>query len=75
VGAGSDKRKALPKLRELCLAKVNVHDTALVELDEGPRVLTNLRNCAPSDAKVGMRVSVIFEELTPEVTLPPFEPE
>jgi uncharacterized OB-fold protein len=48
--------------------------SALVELEEGPRVLTNLRNCAEADVSVGMPVSVLFEELTDDVTLPQFEP-
>jgi uncharacterized OB-fold protein len=47
---------------------------ALIELDEGPRVLTNLRNCAEEDAYVGMPVRVAFEALTDEITLPQFEP-
>jgi uncharacterized protein len=47
---------------------------ALIELDEGPRVLTNLRNCAEDQVRVGMPVKVLFEELTPEITLPQFEP-
>ena len=28
---------------------------ALIDLDEGPRVLTNLRNCAEDEAYVGIR--------------------
>jgi uncharacterized OB-fold protein len=48
--------------------------SALIELDEGPRILTNLRNCVEEDARVGMSVSVLFEELTDEITLPQFEP-
>jgi uncharacterized OB-fold protein len=48
--------------------------SALVQLEEGPRVLTNLRNCVEQDVQVGMPVSLIFEELTPEITLPQFEP-
>jgi uncharacterized protein len=47
---------------------------ALIELDEGPRVLTNLRNCSEEQVQVGMPVKVLFEELTPEITLPQFEP-
>jgi len=47
---------------------------ALIELDEGPRVLTNLRNCAEEDARVGMPVRLIFEPLTDDITLPQFEP-
>jgi uncharacterized OB-fold protein len=48
--------------------------SALVELDEGPRVLTNLRNCTEGNVRVGMAVALVFEELTPEITLPQFEP-
>ena len=47
---------------------------ALVELDEGPRVLTNLRNCTEADVQIGMPVAVLFEELTDEVTLPQVAP-
>jgi uncharacterized protein len=47
---------------------------AMIELDEGPRVVTNLRNCSEDEVTVGMPVRVIFEERTPEVTLPQFEP-
>jgi len=47
---------------------------ALIELEEGPRVLTNLRNCSEDTVQIGMPVSLIFEELTPEITLPQFEP-
>jgi uncharacterized protein len=47
---------------------------ALIQLDEGPRVLTNLRNCAEEDVRIGMPVSLIFEELTSSITLPQFEP-
>ncbi len=49
---------------------------ALVELAEGPRLLSNLINVEP-DPKVlwcGMAVEVVFETLTDEVTLPLFQP-
>ena len=32
-----------------------------VELDEGPRMLTNLVDCDPDDVKVGDSVSVVFK--------------
>ena len=47
---------------------------ALIQLDEGPRVLTNLRNCTEADVHVGMPVSLLFEQLTDDITLPQFEP-
>ena len=49
--------------------------TALIELEEGPKVLTNLRNCSEADVRVNMPVRVLFERLTDEITLPQFEPE
>ena len=48
---------------------------ALIQLEEGPRVLTNLRNCAEEDVSIGMPVHVIFEAIAPEITLPQFEPD
>ncbi len=34
---------------------------AYVELDEGPRVMTNVVGCDPDDVRVGMPVEVVFE--------------
>lgn len=47
---------------------------AIVELDEGPRVDTNLVDCDHESIVVGMRVEVIFED-EGEVTLPRFRPQ
>ena len=47
---------------------------AIVELAEGPRLLTNLTG-GPTDAvRIGMPVEVVFDDVTPEVTLPKFRP-
>lgn len=35
---------------------------AYVELDEGPRVLTNIVDCDVDEVKVGMRVQVVFHD-------------
>jgi hypothetical protein len=43
-----------------------------VELEEGPRMLTNVVGCPPAELTVGMPVEVVFEDRTPEVTLPKF---
>lgn len=45
-----------------------------VELEEGARLLSNVVGCPASALQVGMPVEVVFEELTPEVTLPKFRP-
>jgi uncharacterized OB-fold protein len=46
---------------------------AIVELDEGPHMTTNL--IAPQDQlKIGMPVAVYFDDVTPEHTLVKFKP-
>jgi uncharacterized OB-fold protein len=49
---------------------------ALVELEEGPRLMTNLIDVPPDPAQiaVGMPVEVVYDDVTPEVTLPKFRP-
>jgi uncharacterized OB-fold protein len=47
---------------------------AYVELDEGLKMLTNLVDCRPEDVKIGMPVEVVYEDVTPEVTLAKFRP-
>lgn len=45
---------------------------ALVELDEGPRVMGNVLGVPPDQLKCDMRVEAIYEDVTPGVTLPQF---
>ena len=47
---------------------------AYVELDEGLKMLTNIVDCRPEEVKIGMPVEVVFEDVTPEVTLAKFRP-
>jgi hypothetical protein len=49
---------------------------AMVELAEGPRMLSNLVNVEPDPKKIrcDMPVEVVFTKLTDEVTLPLFQP-
>ena len=46
---------------------------ALIELDEGVRIMSNVIRCAPDHVRVGLAVKVVFEQRG-EVTLPMFEP-
>ena len=46
---------------------------AIVELDEGPRMTTNIV-AEPHNVKVGMPVVVHFDDVTPEHTLVKFKP-
>ncbi len=49
---------------------------AIVELDEGPRMMTNLVGIDPDPAKlsIGMPVEVVFQDVSAEVALPHFRP-
>ncbi|MGH7875093.1 MAG: Zn-ribbon domain-containing OB-fold protein [Candidatus Binatia bacterium] len=47
---------------------------AWVELDEGPRMITNIVGCAADQVTLGMKVSVTFEQASKDVWLPKFKP-
>ena len=49
---------------------------AVVELDEQPnlKIVTNLVECTEADVEIGMPVRVVFEEISPEISLPMFAP-
>jgi len=47
---------------------------AIVELEEGWHMLTNVIGCKPGDIRVGMPVCVAFRRMSEEITLPMFEP-
>ncbi|MBI3969170.1 MAG: Zn-ribbon domain-containing OB-fold protein [Chloroflexi bacterium] len=45
---------------------------AYVELDEGPRMLTNVVDCAPDQVQIDMPVEVVFERVSDEIGIPRF---
>ena len=45
---------------------------AIITLDEGYQMLTNVVGVAPDDLEIGMRVQVQFHAVAPDVTLPYF---
>lgn len=47
---------------------------AVVELEEGPRLMTNIVGCDPAALSIGMALKVSFTELSPEVSAPVFAP-
>ncbi|MFM2129758.1 MAG: hypothetical protein RL477_1304 [Pseudomonadota bacterium] len=47
---------------------------AVIELDEGPRLLSNITGIAPEKVACDMRVRVVFDDVTPGVALPKFTP-
>ena len=47
---------------------------AYVELDEGPRLTTNILDCPLDRIKIGMRVEAAYEDITDDITLLQFRP-
>ena len=47
---------------------------ALVDLDEGVRMMTNIVGCPPEDVRIGMAVTVTWEPLSDGRQLPLFTP-
>jgi uncharacterized protein len=48
---------------------------AIITLDEGYQMLTNIVGVAPEELAIGMRVQVQFHDVGPDVTLPYFTGE
>ena len=47
---------------------------ALVELDEGPRLLTNILGVSPDEVRCEMAVEVVFDDYDADVSIPKFRP-
>jgi uncharacterized OB-fold protein len=47
--------------------------TAIVELQEGPHLLTNIVGCNPEQVECDMPVEVVWENITEEFSLPKFK--
>jgi uncharacterized protein len=45
----------------------------LIELEEGPRIYSNVATASSEDPKIGDRVTLYFEDVTPEFSLPKFK--
>ncbi len=52
------------------------YSIAVVELDEGPRMMTNIVGCpqTPAALQLDMLLEVVFDKQTDEITLPFFKP-
>jgi len=50
------------------------YNVAEVELDEGPRLMTNLVGVANDAIKAGMPVTIVYDDVTDELTLAKFRP-
>jgi uncharacterized OB-fold protein len=47
---------------------------AMVDLPEGPRMISNVVQCDPAELKNGMELEVVFEKASDEITLPKWRP-
>ena len=47
---------------------------AIIELDEGVRMMSNIVECDPEMVRCDMDVTVVFDDVTEEITLPKFRP-
>ena len=47
---------------------------AMVELEEGPRMMSNVTDCIPDDISIGMPVEVWFEPVEDGLAIPLFRP-
>lgn len=50
------------------------YNVAIVELAEGPRLVSNIIGCSNEALRVGMPVEVTYDDVTAEFTLPKFRP-
>ena len=47
---------------------------ALVRLEEGPRLMSNVIDCEPEVVRIGLEVAVVFEQRSPDIAVPQFQP-
>jgi len=47
---------------------------AMIDLEEGPRMMSNVVEITPEDARVDMPVEVVFEDISEGIALPKFRP-
>jgi len=49
------------------------YNVSLIDLDEGPRLISNVIDCLPDQVKIGMAVEVVYDDHD-SYTLPKFRP-
>jgi uncharacterized OB-fold protein len=48
--------------------------TAWIDLQEGPRICSNIVQCPVENVRIGLEVEIIFEKASAEISLPKFKP-
>ena len=62
------------KALDECFGPLLPYVYAVIELAEGVRMISNVVGIAPEEARVSLPVQVVFEDVTPEISLPRFQP-
>ena len=47
---------------------------AMIQLNDGPRMISNVVECDIEDVKINMPVEAVFDDVSPDVTLVKFKP-
>ncbi|RJP72462.1 MAG: Zn-ribbon domain-containing OB-fold protein [Candidatus Abyssobacteria bacterium SURF_17] len=47
---------------------------AIIDLAEGPRMMSNVIGISPDEVRVGMPVEVVFEDINDDIAIPKFRP-
>lgn len=50
------------------------YNVVQVELAEGPRLTANVVEVENEQLRIGMPVEIVYDEVTPEITMPRFRP-
>jgi len=50
------------------------HVVAIIDIEEGCKMMSNIVGCSPEDVSIGMEVEVVFDDVTDDITLPKFKP-
>jgi uncharacterized OB-fold protein len=50
------------------------YNVAIVQLAEGPLMITNIVDCPNDEIEIGKPVHVVFERVADDVTIPKFAP-
>jgi uncharacterized protein len=50
------------------------YNVAIIELEAGVRMMSNIIECQNEDLNIDMPVEAVFDDVTPEITLPKFRP-
>jgi uncharacterized OB-fold protein len=50
------------------------HVYSVIQLDEGPRMISNMVECDLDDLRVDMPVVAVYDDVTPDWTLVKFKP-